>query len=173
MFVLVIIIQHESTIFVFTNHPSRSTVYYFVFFTIFFFEIKGKSAARSYKKENASSYKGCDYKNNKKTQTFTNSNSSVFFTIHLAFVAIHPHDRLSLVVDGGLPVSLPHNFALPRPYLNLLPPIMHPSSQRCPPRCFPTICLISATSFFFQPDIPNNIYKLETLTVLLLVANLH
>ena len=39
----------------------------------FFFEVKGRSTARSYKKkENASTYKGCDYINKKVTQSLRN-----------------------------------------------------------------------------------------------------
>ena len=38
-----------------------------------FFEVKGRSTARSYKKkENASTYKGCDYINKKVTQSLRN-----------------------------------------------------------------------------------------------------
>ena len=39
----------------------------------FFFEVKGRSTARSYKKkENVSTYKGCDYINKKVTQSLRN-----------------------------------------------------------------------------------------------------
>jgi len=43
------------------------------FFWWLLFEVKGRSTARSYKKkENASTYKGCDYINKKVTQSLRN-----------------------------------------------------------------------------------------------------